>query len=290
MKKTIIIPIIIVLLLSSFTIVSNALSFTVTLSPEIANVPPGQTIDLYLSANNLNIGSEGMNIFSFILNYDTTIFEEITTENITGLNGWNLDYDSVEKRVLMDNQKHITEESQLCKITLKVKNTITTGTTQVSITNPTTSNKKLEIAGVGCTATINVKQISSEKYEITTDNKITGVELDTTVDSFKTNIVGSENAVIKDKDGNILTSGKKVGTGATVSIPGEEPLTVIVRGDVNGDGTVTITDLAKVQLHIVKLEILSGPYLEAAEINEDNTITITDLAKLQLHILKLETL
>lgn len=52
MKKAIIIPIIVLMLLSSFTIVSSALSFEMTLSPAVANVPPGQTVDIYLSTYN----------------------------------------------------------------------------------------------------------------------------------------------------------------------------------------------------------------------------------------------
>ena len=290
MKKKILIPLMIVFLLSSFTIISNALSFGTTLSPEIANVPPGETIDLYISTAGLNAGSNGINMFSCKLNYDNTIFEELSNSNITGLNGWNFEFDSEKKEIIMDNTNYVTEDVQLCKITFTIKSTIKEGTGEISITNPQASNGKLDIIGIGSSAVIHVKQISSEKYEITEDHKITGVKEETTVDDFKSNIIGSENATIKDKNGTVITSNSKVGTGTTVEIPGEEPFTVIVKGDINGDGKITVTDLAKVQLHIVKLEMLNGPYTIAADINEDEKVTVTDLAKLQLHIVGLEKL
>ena len=229
-----------------------------------------------------------MNLVSCILNYDSTIFEEITTESITGLNGWNLGYDSDEQRILIDRQGYVKEDGQLCKITFKVKSTITEGTTEISITNPQIPSGKLLVEGTGSSATINIKQISSEKYNITEDNKITGVELETTVDNLKNNIVGSENATIKNANGTVLTSDAKIGTGTTIEIPGEEPFTVIVKGDVDGDGVITMLDIAKMQLHAVKIETLQEPYATAADIDGLNGITMLDLAKVLLHYVGIE--
>ena len=290
MKKMILIPMLIIALLSSLTVISNALSFGMQITPGIVNVPPGQSVDIYLTTQNMNVGSSGMNIVSVILNYDNTIFEDIKQENITGLNDWNFEYDAQEKRIIMDNPNYIKEEGQLCKISFKLKDTVTEGTTEISLSNATASNETLEIIGTGSTATVNIKKVSSEKYEITENNQIKGVELNTTVEQLKANIIGSENATIKDANGNVITSNSKIGTGTTVSIPGEEPFTVIIKGDVDGDGAITMMDIAKIQLNIVKIEMLEGAYLIAGDVDVTEGISILDLAKVLLHYVGIESL
>jgi len=290
MKKMILIPMLIIALLSSLTVISNALSFGMQITPGIVNVPPGQSVDIYLTTQNMNVGSSGMNIVSVILNYDNTIFEDIKQENITGLNDWNFEYDAQEKRIIMDNPNYIKEEGQLCKISFKLKDTVTEGSTEISLSNATASNETLEIIGTGSTAIVNIKKVSSEKYEITENNQIKGVELNTTVDQLKANIIGSENATIKDANGNVITSNSKVGTGTTVSIPGEEPFTVIIKGDVDGDGAITMMDIAKIQLNIVKIEMLEGAYLIAGDVDVTEGISILDLAKVLLHYVGIESL
>lgn len=290
MKKVISVIMIISLLLSSFTLTSNAISFTATLTPAQANVPSGKTVDIYITTENLNIGGTGMDVFSCILNYDKTIFEEITDKNITGLNGWVVSYNKTTGKILLDNENLVTEDMQLCKITFTVKSTIEEGSGEISITDPQTSNGTIDIVGIGSKAIVNVKQISSDKYEITEENTITGVGANTTVSDFKNNVTGSENAVIKDKNGNVISSSNKIGTGAIVEIPGEEPFTVVVKGDINGDGQISVTDLSKIKLHIVELEILQEPYKTAADVNEDGKLTITDVSKMKQVIVGNETL
>ena len=65
-------------------------------------------------------------------------------------------------------------------------------------------------------------------------------------------------------------------------IAGINEYTVVVLGDVDGNGQVTITDLAKLCLHYIGKEELVGAYKEAADLDNNNEITITDLAKLEL--------
>ena len=63
---------------------------------------------------------------------------------------------------------------------------------------------------------------------------------------------------------------------------GDNVYTFIVRADIDGNGTVNLTDLAKLCLHYIDKEILVGVYLEAADIDNNNKVTITDLARMQL--------
>lgn len=57
------------------------------------------------------------------------------------------------------------------------------------------------------------------------------------------------------------------------------------KGDVSGDGRISILDLAKVQNYILQKETFSDTEFYSADINGDGKISILDLAKIQLHIL-----
>lgn len=60
---------------------------------------------------------------------------------------------------------------------------------------------------------------------------------------------------------------------------------VIIYGDTNGDGSISILDLLKVQKNILNTSKLSGAYLQAADTNKDGVVNILDLLKVQKQIL-----
>ncbi len=64
-------------------------------------------------------------------------------------------------------------------------------------------------------------------------------------------------------------------------------LTIIVTGDIDGTGEISLTDLAQLKLHYIEKEPLTGASLKAADINNDGQITITDLAQLKLVLVDL---
>ncbi|MBR7132821.1 MAG: SH3 domain-containing protein [Clostridia bacterium] len=82
-----------------------------------------------------------------------------------------------------------------------------------------------------------------------------------------------------------LTSDGKLPSGATEEPPEEK---VIMLGDTSGDGKITIVDLARVQMHILKVKTLTGDNLNAGDINKDGKVNIVDLARVQMHILKVK--
>lgn len=63
---------------------------------------------------------------------------------------------------------------------------------------------------------------------------------------------------------------------------------IVIYGDVNSDGDITIIDLALLQKHILKIAPLSGLTFTGADTNKDGSITIIDLARVQKHILAIE--
>lgn len=74
-----------------------------------------------------------------------------------------------------------------------------------------------------------------------------------------------------------VTSGY-VGTGMT-AVSGSTSLTIVVTGDVNGDGRITITDVVKLQRYTVSACELDEAAMMAGDINGNGRITITDVVQ-----------
>ena len=67
-------------------------------------------------------------------------------------------------------------------------------------------------------------------------------------------------------------------TGMTATTGGKT-YTLVVTGDANGDGKVTITDVVTLQSHVVGKQTLEGAYAKAGDLNGDGKVTITDVVK-----------
>ena len=128
--------------------------------------------------------------------------------------------------------------------------------------------------------------IKSEKYLIE-EGFISKIVPGTTIQELKTNVEVSKEIIIKDKNGNALGENDKLSTGMTLQVGDTLQLTIIVTGDIDGTGEISLTDLAQLKLHYIEKEQLTGASLKAADINNDGKITITDLAQLKLVIVDL---
>ena len=58
----------------------------------------------------------------------------------------------------------------------------------------------------------------------------------------------------------------------------------IMLGDVNGDGEINVTDIAKVAAHIKGIKALDENGIKAADVNGDGEVNVTDIAKIAAHI------
>lgn len=63
--------------------------------------------------------------------------------------------------------------------------------------------------------------------------------------------------------------------------------TKYLRGDANGDGIVSISDITAIQKHLADLEPLSGADLQAAEV-DGNVLDITDATEIQRFLAEFE--
>ena len=79
--------------------------------------------------------------------------------------------------------------------------------------------------------------------------------------------------------------------GCTLTVGGGTPTPVTVkRGDTNGDGVISIIDLANVQKHLLGIITLTGNNLLGADTNGDGNVSIIDLANIQKHLLRIISL
>ncbi|MBQ7698714.1 MAG: leucine-rich repeat protein [Clostridia bacterium] len=128
-------------------------------------------------------------------------------------------------------------------------------------------------------------KISSEKYFI---NKASGaaslIDPGTTV---KTLLEGLENSdhISVIKDGKKLSDEDTVGTGCeiTITVDGKvyDKCVIVMTGDVNGDGKITITDYLKIKERIQSGTALSKEKEFASDVNGDGKVTITDYLRLK---------
>ena len=87
-----------------------------------------------------------------------------------------------------------------------------------------------------------------------------------------------------------------VKTGMRMELGENTTYCIAVRGDANGDGLVTASDLSVLKCHIVGIrpssvapgEKMQSPYLEAMDINYDGKITAVDLSQLKMMLVGLE--
>ncbi len=132
--------------------------------------------------------------------------------------------------------------------------------------------------------------IASSKYTIKNSN-ITGLSTNLKVSTFTSNI-SVQNGTIQlvSPQGALKTSGV-VATGDKLQLKYKDSgniyksYSIVIYGDVNGDGDISIVDLLRVQKHLLKTTQLSGPYYTAGDVSKDGSVTVLDLLRIQKHLL-----
>jgi hypothetical protein len=120
------------------------------------------------------------------------------------------------------------------------------------------------------------------------NSRITGVAPGTSASTFTKNLgVSGYTVTVYKADGKTVNTGT-VGTGSIVKVTSGSATytyTVVIYGDVSGDGAITALDLLKLQKHLIGSSTLSGVYLESANVKKTGTVSALDLLKLQKHII-----
>lgn len=134
--------------------------------------------------------------------------------------------------------------------------------------------------------TVQITQIekifNSNIYNIE-ENKIKNIQPNINLDQLAQNISSNQQYTIKE-DGREISNTDMIKTGQ-VLIVGNQSYTLIVTGDVNGDGRSNIQDILEVNRHRLNKKVLTDSFFEAADTNNDKKVDIRDL--LQLNRLRL---
>ena len=124
--------------------------------------------------------------------------------------------------------------------------------------------------------------------------EISGIKYnENTVADIKQNIITSLEIEVVNNKGEILKDTDMLGTGYKVRIKeGEKILieySILIYGDVNGDGKINSVDLLVLQRHILEIAKLEPIYQKAANVRKTATKpTSVDLLLIQRHILGLQ--
>lgn len=98
---------------------------------------------------------------------------------------------------------------------------------------------------------------------------------------------------IRNASGTVISGSTLLGEGSTVTLTDSQGnvldrVTVrVMRGDVDGDGRLTIADYTQIRLHILHQTTLDSYGVEMADINGDGAINIADYTLLRLYLLGL---
>ena len=121
--------------------------------------------------------------------------------------------------------------------------------------------------------------IISDVYEINNEeNTISNISPYTYIQLFEVSVETNAQMKVLDSHNNEILDEQYIATGMKLILNDEKEYDLSVKGDLNGDGEITATDLSKIKQHLIDLRILDGVYLKSSNVDGDNQITITDLS------------
>jgi hypothetical protein len=194
---------------------------------------------------------------------------------------------------------------------VKVAATAVASTSTVSGTGTVSLNTGTNTVKVKCksqsgktktyTLTITRKEADAGDIELASDvyrlgeTYITGIQPGTKAKALLKNITAGEGTMKL-----VTSSGKEqtgvIATGNQLEVYDSDnkkvsTYTLVIYGDVNGDGSINVLDLIKVNRHLLGLDTLKGCYLEAGDADRGNEgLNVLDLIYINRHILDISTI
>ena len=176
-------------------------------------------------------------------------------------------------------------------LTAPVVTTAPTETTAAT-TAPTTSSATGGGGGGGGDTELPTGSITSDVYSIS-GSTITGLDPASSLNtvatlSNKVSVPSGASLSVFSPTGKPLASSAPIGTGSKINVmAGSQTLasyTAIVYGDVNGDGSINITDVATLFKYIRSKQTLGAPNQIAADTDRNTKVNITDVATAFSHV------
>ena len=127
--------------------------------------------------------------------------------------------------------------------------------------------------------------VESEDLEIdNTNNTISKINTKTTVEDLEEELsTNATSIIVKDRDGKELSNEDKIGTNCKIILTNEyeeRVFTLIVTGDVDGDGEAGFLDMIEINKHRLGISTLDAVSLIAGDINEDGRVDFFDLIEI----------
>ena len=138
--------------------------------------------------------------------------------------------------------------------------------------NVTTINVKVQIKRISDVLTSNTLKISE------TDLNIKKVYPKTTVLNFKKSINSEMEYTILNKSGTELSDSSYIGTGCQVKMKNDKVYTVIVWGDLTGNGKISLTELARISKIFAEQSTPTDLEKSAIDINMNGKLDLVELA------------
>lgn len=174
------------------------------------------------------------------------------------------------------------------------------GTGAVTLSGTTTTREIVVTAANGDKKTYKVNIIKSSNANATPESIVkgagysvgsgylSGINIGTNVSSLITKI-NNQGANVSVSNANGGTNSGVLKTGDKVTINNgisNTTYTIVIYGDVNGDGKVTSIDYVLIKNSITTSKKLSGVYFSAADVNKDGQIKSSDYANVKNYIMK----
>ena len=129
--------------------------------------------------------------------------------------------------------------------------------------------------------------LTSTVYSVGT--YITGIQPGTDTTTLLAGLSSSNTVKILDASGNEKSGTTATGDSAAVYDASGNMISstkIVIYGDINGDGKISLSDLVILNRHVTHKSNLSGVYLEAADTNRKNDgISLADLVFLNNHLI-----
>jgi hypothetical protein len=130
--------------------------------------------------------------------------------------------------------------------------------------------------------------LTSSTYTINKSTEtISKIKSGTSVSTF---VNGFSNGSVAVYSGSSQVTSGNMKTGMTVKIYNSDgnyvdTYSIVVTGDVNGDGSISISDLVQINRYLLGKTTLSGAYKKAADTNASSSVTISDLVQINRYLL-----
>lgn len=148
----------------------------------------GETITVNVKLTSVNAGN-GIDTITAALQYDTNVFEALTTSSFTASNEWTPTYAATSNMITLIKNSKVKAAETVLTIKLKVKSSISVESTTITLKEIVASGGRVVDGGTGDITVSNASvTINKEKATSTTTNTTTSTTNTTIKDNTVTNL------------------------------------------------------------------------------------------------------